>query len=60
MQGLPNCLRALDRIHIPIALPPFKSRREDYRNRKRQYNIIMQAIVRANCCFIYLHVGIPR
>ncbi len=34
LQGLPNCVGALDGTHISIQGPPHKSRREDYKNRK--------------------------
>ena len=59
LQGLPNCVGALDGTHISIQGPPHKSRQEDYKNRKGHYSIIMQAVVDANCCFTYLHVGLP-
>ena len=59
MQGLPNCLGTLDGTQIPIAPPPFKSRQEDCKNRKGQNSIVIQAIVDADCCFTYLHVGLP-
>ena len=41
-----------------ISLSPYKSRREDYKIRKEYYSMSMQAIVDANYCFTYLHVGL--
>lgn len=58
LQGMPNCVGALDETHISIHEPPYKSRREDYKNRKGHYSNIMQAVVDANCCFNYIHVGL--
>ena len=50
-----NCCGALDGKHVQIVRPPNST--ATYYNYKGTYNIILFALVDANCCFRYIDVG---
>ena len=55
--GIPQCVGAIDRSHIPVKPPSMNH--TDYYNRKGWYSILVQAVVDANYLFIDLNVGWP-
>ncbi|XP_050296347.1 uncharacterized protein LOC126736161 [Anthonomus grandis grandis] len=53
--NFPNCAGALDGKHIQIVPPPRTGAL--YYNYKKFYSVILMALVKANCEFIYVDVG---
>ena len=57
LNGLPDCIGAIDGSHFRINKPP--KHQEDYVNRKSYHSINMQAVVDNKSCFIDVYCGEP-
>jgi hypothetical protein len=57
MAGFPDVVGAIDGSHIKIHKPPFSD--SSYFNRKKDYSIILQAVVDSDMQFININVGYP-
>ncbi|ETE67070.1 putative nuclease HARBI1, partial [Ophiophagus hannah] len=56
--GFPNCLGAIDAIHISILCPPFSA--DSYINCKGFYSMVLQALVDSKSRFTDIYVGFPE
>lgn len=56
-KGISNCIGAIDGSHITILQP--KENAADYCNRKKNYSIILQAVVTSDMLFTNIYCGEP-
>ena len=58
-QWLPNCIGAIDGMHIYISAPPNSIAAADHRNRYKSFSILLQAVVDSRCFFTSVNTGPP-
>ena len=58
-QWMPNCIGAIDGLHVYIAAPPNSVVAADHRNRYKTFSILLQAVVDTKCYFTSVNTGPP-
>jgi hypothetical protein len=58
-QWLPNCIGAIDGMHIYISAPPNSIAAADHRNRYKSFSILLQGVVDSRCFFTSVNTGPP-
>ena len=58
-QWLPNCISAIDGLHIYIASPSNTIVAADHRNRNKSFSILLQGVVDSKCYFTSINTGPP-
>ena len=58
-QGMPNCIGAIDGMHVYIAAPPNSIVAADHRNRNKSFSILLQAVMDSKCYFTSVNTGPP-
>ena len=58
-QWLPNCIGAIDGMHIYISAPPNSIAAADHRNRYKSFPILLQVVVDSRCFFTSVNTGPP-